>query len=184
MLELNFKPFPQFETERLLMRAPAESDVQALFAMRSDAEVMRFIGKPLAKSPEDAAQLLQQKIRELESNTSLSWAICERGRDVMIGTIGFWRITKEHHRAEVGYMFAREHWGRGLAGEALTAAVAHGFQALSLHSIQAIADARNTASMRVLERAGFVREAYFREDYLFDGEFLDSAVYSLLSRSV
>ena len=54
------------------------------------------------------------------------------------------------------------------------------FQQLHLHSIEAIVNPDNVASIGILEKNGFVREAYYKEDYYFEGKFLDSAVYSLL----
>ena len=79
----------------------------------------------------------------------------------LIGTCGLWRLDAENHRAELGYMLAQAHWGRGLIGEAISAVCRHGFEQLHLHSIEAHVDPANAASVRVLERAGFVREGYF-----------------------
>jgi len=181
MLEFDFFPFPQLSTERLLLRALVDEDVPAMYALRSDPRVMRFIGRPLARSIEDAAALVQLIQRDVASHAGISWAITEKGSPTMIGVIGFWRVAKEHHRAEVGYTLAPQHWGRGLMHEALQCVLEHGFGALRLHSVQAICDPRNAASVRLLERCGFVREGYFRQDYFFEGRFLDSAVYSLLT---
>ncbi|MFM7401569.1 MAG: GNAT family N-acetyltransferase, partial [Bacteroidota bacterium] len=49
------------------------------------------------------------------------------------------------------------------------------------HSVEANVNPGNKRSILLLERCGFVREAYFRENYYFEGKFLDTAVYSLLS---
>jgi ribosomal-protein-alanine N-acetyltransferase len=51
---------------------------------------------------------------------------------------------------------------------------------MDLHSIEAIVNPDNKASIKLLERNSFTREAYFKENYFYDGKFLDSAVYSLL----
>lgn len=180
MLELDFFPFPLLTTQRLVLRALGDEDLPAMYALRSDPRVMRYIGKPVAKSIEDAAALLRLIQDDVRSNTGLSWAITEKGSPTMLGVIGFWRITKEHHRAEIGYTLHPQCWGRGLMREAVTAVLAHGFDVLRLHSVEAICDPRNESSMRLLERCGFVREGYYKQDYFFEGEFLDSAVYSLL----
>lgn len=181
MLELDFFPFPQLNTERLLLRAMSDEDIPAMYALRSDPRVMRYIGRPLAKSIDDAAALVQVIQRNVATNEGLTWAITEIGSPTMIGVIGFWRIDKEHHRGEVGYTLAASHWGRGLMREALECVLEHGFGALRLHSVQAICDPHNAASIRLLERCGFVREGYYRQDYFFEGRYLDSAVYSLLT---
>ncbi len=99
----------------------------------------------------------------------------------MIGTIGLWRIDKPHYRAELGYMLQTAHQQKGITSEVLAAVVDYGFKEMKLHSIEAKASPNNAASLKVLDKAGFVREAYFKEDYYFNGQFLDTVVYSLLA---
>ncbi|MGE5859464.1 MAG: GNAT family N-acetyltransferase, partial [Ignavibacteria bacterium] len=56
----------------------------------------------------------------------------------------------------------------------------YGFKVMNLHSIEANVNPDNKASIRLLERNNFTREAYFKENYFYNGKFLDSAIYSLL----
>ncbi len=65
--------------------------------------------------------------------------------------------------------------------EALKAVLDYGFNTMGLHSVEAIASPLNNASIKILERNGFVREAYFKENFLWEGQYLDSVVYSLLA---
>ena len=67
------------------------------------------------------------------------------------------------------------------ASEALEAVARHCFTAFGFHSLEANTDPRNAASRRLLERNGFVLEGLFREDYFWEGQFLDSAIYSRLA---
>jgi ribosomal-protein-alanine N-acetyltransferase len=53
---------------------------------------------------------------------------------------------------------------------------------MQLHSIEAHINPANAPSAALLEKKGFIREAYFKEDYFFRGQFFDSAVYSLLQK--
>jgi ribosomal-protein-alanine N-acetyltransferase len=64
----------------------------------------------------------------------------------------------------------------------MKAALHYAFDVMKLHSIEANTAPENTASQRLLERHGFVREGYFRENYFVNGEFADSAIYSLLGK--
>jgi ribosomal-protein-alanine N-acetyltransferase len=98
----------------------------------------------------------------------------------LIGNIGIWRIEKEHHRAEIGYALHPSHQGKGIMQEALKAVLDYGFHMMKLHSMEANVNPDNAASIKLLERANFVREAYFKENYFFDGKYLDSAIYSLI----
>ena len=110
------------------------------------------------------------------------WVICLKGETKLIGSIGFWHTVPEHHRAELGYILHPDFWNQGIVTEALQAVLKYGFEKMKLHSVEASVNPENVASIRVLEKHGFVREAYFREDYFYDGKFYDSAVYCLLSR--
>ena len=111
------------------------------------------------------------------------WAIAlQDDPDTLIGNIGFWRIINQHYRSEIGYTLHPDFWNNGIMKEALLAAIDFGFKAMKLHSIEAHINPDNTASGKVLEKTGFVREAYFKEDFFFRGKFIDSAVYSLLAK--
>ncbi len=98
----------------------------------------------------------------------------------VIGVIGFYRMQKENYRAEVGYMLHTDFHKQGMMKEAIDVVIAYGFTQMKLHSIEAVIDPRNTASENVLIRSGFVKEAHFKENFLHQGEFLDSVHYSLL----
>lgn len=180
MLNLNFNPFPILTTQRLVLRQITIKDAAALYALRSNEQVMQYIDKPLAKSLADAVELIEKTMDALTYNDGITWAICLADDLTMIGTIGYWKFRKEHYRAEIGYLLLPEYHGKGIMFEAMQTVIRYGFRQLHLHSIEAIVNPENVASIGILEKNGFVREAYYKEDYYFEGKFLDSAVYSLL----
>jgi ribosomal-protein-alanine N-acetyltransferase len=65
--------------------------------------------------------------------------------------------------------------------EAMRVVLDYGFKEMNLHSVEANVNPSNTRSIQLLERNGFVREAYHREDYYYNGHFLDSAIYSFIN---
>ncbi len=180
MITLNFKPFPVLETERLILREIKKDDAPALFKIRSNKEVMKFIDRPLAQTIADVQALIKLIIDGISNDSAITWAITLKGDTTLIGTIGFWQVHKEHYRAEIGYSLLTEFQQKGLMQEAMDAALNYGFTMMQLHSVEANVNLDNTASIRLLENNHFVREAYFKENYYFDGRFLDSAIYSLL----
>lgn len=98
----------------------------------------------------------------------------------MIGTVGLLRFDFEHRRAEVGYEIAHRLWGRGLTPEALAAVVRYGFSVMGLHRIEAGVLPGNDASVRVLQKLGFLEEGP-RRDYLYaKGRFHSFRWFSLL----
>lgn len=181
MLQLDFSQFPVLHTDRLLLRALTPDDAEAMFALRSDPRAMQYVPRPLARTREDAAAHIAMILAEQKANNCIQWVIALKDDPAMMGVIGYWRMKPEHYRTELGYMLLPANWGRGIISEAIAVVVDHAFHVLGFHSIEAIVDPRNPASMRVLEKNGFVREGWFRENYFHEGKFRDSAVYSRLS---
>jgi ribosomal-protein-alanine N-acetyltransferase len=183
MLELNFSPFPEIETERLLLRRMADTDAPEILFLRSDDTVMKYIDREKTKSVEEAVAFIQTVNGNIDRNESIMWAITLKDNPgTLVGNIGFWRIINQHYRSEIGYMLHPGFWGKGIMKEALLAAIDFGFNKMKLHSIEAHINPDNTASGMLLEKTGFIREAYFKEDFFFRGKFIDSAIYSLLAK--
>lgn len=180
-LHLQFDPFPVLATERLTLRAYRESDAPEVLFMRSDPDMNRYIDRAPARSLDDALAHIRLVQDNEKSLTGINWGICRKGDDHLIGHVCFWRMDKPHFRAEIGYALMPAHQGQGFMQEAITAALDYAFRVMRFHSIEANVNPLNAASISVLKRAGFVQEAYFRENYYYDGQFLDSAIYSLLT---
>lgn len=183
MLTINFHPFQNLETERLLLRRLDKNDAEQVLALRGNAEIMKFVPRPLAKTKEDALEHIAMIDEKIVSNTGINWGITIKGNPTIIGIIGHFKIAFENQRAEIGYMSFPEFNGKGYMSEAVKAAVAYGFEQMNLHSIEAIIDPGNIASERVLQKNGFVKEAHLVENEFWDGKFLDTVIYSLLRRN-
>jgi [ribosomal protein S5]-alanine N-acetyltransferase len=184
MLEPNFTPFPQLNTGRLLIRKITHADAPALLQLRSSETVMQYIDKERMKTLEEVITLIDHIEQEAMKGDGITWAVCMKEQpETLIGSIGLWRIIRQHFRAEIGYMLHPDFWGKGITKEALLAVIDFGFSQIKLHSIEAHINPENAASAALLESTGFVREAYFKEDFFFRGTFRDSAIYSLLNKS-
>lgn len=181
MLIVNFTPFPTLYTERLTLRRFTKNDAGDLFRLRSDKNVMQFIDRPPAKSLKDALDLIQKINDSLISNEGITWAITLKSYSTLVGTIGFWRIVKEHYRAEIGYLLDPHLHGSGLMHEAIQSVLDYGFKVMRLHSVEANVNPGNAASIKLLERNHFIKEAHFKENYYYNGKFLDSLIYSLVA---
>jgi ribosomal-protein-alanine N-acetyltransferase len=182
MLSPNFSPFPELTTERLLLRKITLADAPRVQQLRSNEAVMKYINRPLTLALELAEAWINVVLTVLEKNEGINWCICLKDApSEHVGTIGLWRIEKENYRAEIGYMLEPSLHGKGIMYEALLKVMDYGFNVMRLHSIEGCIDPRNKASGALLEKAGFIREAYFKENYLLRGEFADTAVYSILN---
>ena len=181
MLTISFAPFVPIETERLILRQINHDDVNELFFLRADEAVMKYIDRPRALSLEDAYKHIELVDTLFKNNEGITWAIALRDTPKMIGYIGIWRINKECHRAEIGYASHPNSWNKGIISEAILPVCDFAFNQMKLHSLEANINPENEGSRKVLEKAGFRKEAYFTENYFFEGKFLDSEIYSKLS---
>lgn len=180
MSEHIFLPFPVLHTPRLILRQPLISDAADLFRMRADPEVMRYIPRPLAKTQEEVEAWIGVMNAFVDSGEKINWAIEWGETGEAIGTVGFVNRKPEHSRAELGYSLTQAWHRKGIMREAVKAVLGFGFEQMGLHSVEAIIDAENLASGNLLEDAGFRKEAYFREDFLWQEKFRDSVHYGLL----
>lgn len=181
MLVVNFDPFPTLITERLMLRQILTADAPAIFALRCNKEAMQFIDRPMAVSIDDALQYIHKLTASLTTNEGISWGICLKEDAALIGTIGFWRIDKANYRAEIGYMLHPSQHKKGYMQEAISATLEYGFTTMRLHSVEANINPANEASKKILEKNNFLQKAFFRQNYYYNGQFLDSSIYSLLN---
>ncbi len=181
MSEFHFTPFPELTTERLLLRRITMDDALAIFFLRSNETILRFIGKEPAASINEAEEFIQRINTSIETNESVMWGITLRSNSAeVIGTICYWRLQPENYRAEIGYALHPEYWRKGIMKEAIQKVLEYGFETMRLHSIEARISVENIASASILEATGFVKEAHLKEEFFFRENFLDTIIYSRL----
>jgi ribosomal-protein-alanine N-acetyltransferase len=181
MLAPIFQPFPVLTTERLTLRQLRESDKNELFYMRSHPTLMHFVPRPLAQNAEEAATLIATINENLAKNDAINFGITITGEDKLIGMCGYHRIQKEHFRAEIGYMLHDKYHGKRIMEEAINRVVRFGFDDMKLHSIEAVISPENIASIKLIEKCGFVKEAHFKDKEFVKGAFRDLLVFSKLT---
>jgi RimJ/RimL family protein N-acetyltransferase len=170
---------PTIRTPRLRLRAIGIGDVEEMFAVFSDPEVVRYWARPALTDLAEAVAMIHQRA---EQPSLLQWGIVRADEDRLLGTCTLADIDLAHRRASIGYALGRAAWGLGIAREAVRALVKYGFEAIELHRIGADVDPRNTRSIRLLEELGFSREGLQRECYLVGDEWQDTAMFGLLRR--
>ena len=181
MLTPNFTPFPTLTTNRLVLREITLDDAPELFFMRTDDRVMKYIERPRPKNIDETIAFIKMISDLRNKNEIITWGISLKNEPKLIGTVVFLNFKKEHYRAEFGYALHPDHWGKGIMDEVAKTVIDYGFKVLKLHSMEANINPENIASQKLLEKNGFVREAYYKENFFWEGKFLDSAIYSLLN---
>lgn len=173
---------PRLAGERARLRPPRTDDVEPLYAMYSDPEVMRYWSRPPMTSRAEAEAQLARYAEGFARREALTWTVTTRDDDTLVGTCALFHLDPMHRRAEIGYALHPRHQGRGLAREAATLLLDWSFGALGPHRVEADIDPRNLASRGLLLRLGFRSEGLLRERYLVAGEISDTEWFGLLAR--
>ena len=146
------------ETDRLILREIVPSDEQGIFELDSDPEVQRFVGNKPITTRQQSREMIAY-IREQYKTYGIGrWAVIRKDTGQFVGWAGlkFIRetINGHTHYYDLGYRLIKRYWGRGYASEAAIASLDYGFNQLQLKQIYGMADCRNTASRKVLQKAG------------------------------
>lgn len=174
--------FPAIETERLVLREVTKNDAESLLAYLSDQQVTRHMGLDPFVSAEDALDEIEWYQSIFANGTGMRWGITIKGEDHVIGSCGFLNRTQKHNRSEIGFELSREHWGKGIAAEALSAVIEYGFSELKLNRIEALIEPANSPSQKLVEKNGFTKEGLLRDYEYTQGKYDDLYMYSLLKR--
>ena len=174
-------PCPRLETTRLVIRALRMEDADFILKEWGDALVTFYMRdeQPL-KTREQALEMLLPHQTPEKMPSMRWWGIDIKSEAAMIGTCGYYKWNKQHHRAEIGYDLWTDYWGQGLMPEALREIIRYGFDDMELNRIEATTHTENQRSQRVLEKLGFQKEGQLREYYLRDGIYNDQFQFSLL----
>ncbi len=172
--------FPDLETERLLLRRLAPTDLNFLFAHFSHPQVDQFLvdADPVT-TPEGAAEILDFFLRQ-DGKGYNRWIMQSRSSGVPLGTLGFHGWDRRNRHVEIGYDLSPQYWGSGYMREAASAALAFAFDRMDVHRVEAMIHVENTRSIRLAETLGFQREGCLRGNFYHGGVFHDHYLYALL----
>lgn len=171
---VSFDPFPELETDRLLLRALETTDNKAIFRLRTNVQVNRYIMREREKTQKEIDGFVLRIRNGIAENKWIYWVITKRDSGTFVGTICLWNFAFDAPEAELGYELLPVHQGKGLMQEALQAVVRFGFDTLKLQQISAYTNKANERSIRLLERNQF---QYIPERK--DGNFADNLIYAL-----
>lgn len=174
-----FDEFPQIITENLILRRMEISDAEAVFQFFADSEVVKYHDVEAFESVEQAKLLINRLNTRFNNNQGIRWGIARKTNNIIIGTCGYNQWNKERARAEIGYELAKQHWRKGIMTEALQAIIKFGFERIELKKIVARVMVENTASMKLLEKLGFVDAGISKKRGFWKGQFHDLRMFML-----
>jgi RimJ/RimL family protein N-acetyltransferase len=173
--------FPQLQGKRVRLRGPRNDDADALFALFSDPAVMRYWSRPPMTTLGEAQGLVGEMLDSFEQRSLFNWMVTARDDDSVIGTCTLFRIDPRHRHAEIGYALRSDHWGRGIASEAVALVLDWAFRRLDLQRVEADIDPRYDGSRQLLARLGFSSEGVMRQRFFVGDEATDSEIFGLLA---
>lgn len=138
-------------------------------------------GLPYPYTRKDAEEYISSML-SADEETTFAFAITADGR--VVGSIGIFRCDNIHFRtAEMGYYIGEPYWGRGMGTGAVRQVCDYVFSNTDIIRIFAEPFSHNTASCRVLEKAGFAFEGLLRSNAVKNGRVIDMKMYSLIKES-
>jgi RimJ/RimL family protein N-acetyltransferase len=170
--------FSRLRTDRLVIRRFHPDDAVTFAAYRSDPDVARYQDWDSC-TPQQADDFVRE-MAVAHPGVPGEWfqfAIADKESDEHLGDVGLGVDAEHPSRAELGFTLATAHQGKGYATEAVTRVIAYAFEQLEAESVFAVADARNDASIALLERIGMRRTT--TEHVRFKGEWCDEHTYEL-----
>ena len=154
------KPPEVFETPRLILRPPKLNDAQKIFeSYAQDKIVTRYLQWSPHNSIEKTKDFIKRCQTVWQAKTAFPWVITLRDTNQIVGMI---EMRPDEHRADIGYVLAREHWDKGYASEAAELVIDWTIAQPGIFRVWAVCDVDNHASARVLEKIGMEREGILR----------------------
>ncbi len=174
-------PNPTLLSARLILRPIHISDAPLVFEYRSDAAANRFQGF-IPKQLAEVEDFIQNKVAT-EINLPGTWfqfVIIKKESNTIIGDIGLHFKADKPVEIEFGCTLKASEQRQGFAHEALGEIANYAFTVLQKKKVTASVDPRNTASIKMVERLNFIKEAHFEKTLYLNGEWVDDAIYSLV----
>lgn len=173
------KPFPQLQSDRLLLRRFRETDLMHVFAGLSDPLVTKYYGVHY-HTLEAAKEQMNFFSDLLTTDLGIWWAICSPGDNHFYGAGGLNNLCGQHQKAEIGFWLLRQYWQQGLMSEAMLLICNYGFSILQLHRLEALVETENTKSKKLLAKLGFEQEGTLRDCEIKNGKFISLHLYARL----
>lgn len=154
------KPPEILETPRLLLRLPTMDDAEPIFhKYAQDPDVIKYLTWRAHKNIDTTKDFLRRCIQCWKDNTAFPWVITRKDDHALLGMI---EMRIDLFRADFGYGIAKQYWGNGYMTEATQAIIQWALQQEGIYRVWAVCDVENTASARVMEKAGMQKEGILR----------------------
>ncbi|QXP68372.1 GNAT family N-acetyltransferase [Polaribacter sp. AHE13PA] len=154
-MDFDFTTFPVLETDRLTLRAINLEDAKAVFGLRANKEVNKYIQRESLKNLSEARAFIDQATNLVADNKGIFWVIESKNSAELLGTIGLRNFDVAENYAEIGYEIHPDYQERGYMTEAFEEVLEYAFEKMELKSIEAFTHKNNLASITLLHKLDF-----------------------------
>jgi ribosomal-protein-alanine N-acetyltransferase len=180
------EPLPSVEGDNVFLRAPQTGDYAEWAALREASRAFLTPWEPTWPADDLSRSAFRRRLRryaeDLRTDSSYAFFLFRKSDGVLLGGLTLANIRRGVAQAgSLGYWIGEPYARRGLMSAAVRALVPFSFTALRLHRLEAACIPSNAASIRLLEKCGFVREGYAREYLCINGLWQDHVLFARLS---
>ncbi len=170
------------ETNRLILRRITLDDAHDMFTQwTNDPEVTRYLTWQPHASIDATRLIIEQWLKELESEKTYKWCMQHKETNRVIGTIDIVASNERNQCGVIGYCLSRAYWNQGLMSEALWHMMDYLFNQVGFHRLEATHLSENPASGKVMIKCGMTHEGVQRKKFMGnDGLFHDLDFYGIL----
>jgi len=177
--DIELTTFPSIHTTRLDLVEIRQHHLINIYNLFADENVTRFYNLLPLTVESDAQKFIDWYQNRFKEKLGIRWGISLKGEQDIIGTIGFNNFTKRH-KANIGYDLQPDYWNKGIMTEALRAVINFGFNQLEINRMEAEVMQGNVNSEKLLLKLNFLKEGVLREWMLWNDNYYDMSMFSLL----
>ena len=169
--------FHSLEGENICFKSLSTNDAEEIHSYASDEEVSRFIGWNLMNTLDETHEHIEIMLKRESAGTHLYASIVLKSTQAIIGTAMIFNFDQKANHAEIGYVFHKEHWGKGYGSESVALMSDFAFRSLNFHKLHASVVDANIGSARILEKNGYELEGRLKDYYLIEDKYYDSLLF-------
>ncbi|MCT4615231.1 MAG: GNAT family N-acetyltransferase [Marinifilaceae bacterium] len=163
-----FSQYIDLETNNIILKEITQNDINRILELRSDDELMKYMGVEKLNSMEEAKDYINSEITEKQCKQKLSWGIYKKEKpEYLIGSVELFAYNEDFNSSMIAYYLDSEFRNRGYAKQILKQVMTYGFETLKINLIEAMIDPRNTASINLVKSLQFEFNRYNEQNYIF-----------------
>ena len=165
------------QSNRLLLRQFTESDIANVFKGLSHPDIIKHYGVSY-DSLESTKEQMDWFANLEKDGTGIWFAVCSLDNSIFYGAGGLNDLSKEHHKAEIGFWLLTDFWRQGIMTEAMPLICKYGFDKLNLHRIEAFVESDNTNCKNAMKKIDFRHEGTMIDCEIKNGKYISLDIYS------